>query len=64
MSVPARHSDKDGDAPSEPPRLPQRWALILLAGGVVTFVGTVTFGPVVGIPAGTATIVALHKIVD
>lgn len=47
---------------SEPPKLPLRWAVILLAAGAVGFVGAQVAGPVAGITLAISAVGLLHQI--
>ncbi|MET8524758.1 hypothetical protein [Micromonospora sp. NPDC005172] len=51
-------------APSEPPRLPLRWAIIAMVAAAAAAAAHSAGGPVAAITTGIAMIVAGHQVLD
>ncbi|MFC0504185.1 hypothetical protein [Micromonospora costi] len=49
---------------AEPPRLPQRWAIIAMVTAAAAIVGYLVGGPLAAIGAGATVLVAAHEVLD
>lgn len=64
MSVLRSNKAKDSDPPKQPPRLPQRWAIILAVSAGDAFAIGSTAGPAMGVSNGVALAMLLHTMLE
>jgi hypothetical protein len=61
---PTRRRARPTPQPSEPQRLPQRWAIIAMVTAAATIVAYLAGGPIAAITVGAAVLVAAHRVLD
>jgi hypothetical protein len=64
VTLPPDNSPPESGPAKEPPRLPQRWVIILMLAGAATIALTSAVGIGVGATVGVLAVGLLHNIMD